>query len=141
MECITKEKKHKKIIIWVLDGVPKFNQIEFYNLELSSNFNLQITWNRPIKNLTNNTLSIKFSHSNVFFQEKTISVNQFRIQYNEVINDIISNMNQKLLIQGFTFKMEKIYIKKISKYISKIFKYIKKKEKKNKNNNNIFHTI
>ena len=72
---------------------------------------MQITWNRPIKNLTNNTLSIKFSHSNVFFQEKTISVNQFKIQYNDVINDIISNMNQKLLIQGFTFKMEKIYIK------------------------------
>ena len=99
---------------------------------LSSNFNLQITWNRPIKNLTNNTLSIKFSHSNVFFQEKTISVNQFKIQYNEVINNIIDNMNKKLLIQGFTFKMEKIYIKKIIKFKSKIFKYIKKKEKKNK---------
>ena len=127
MDCLTKEKKDKKIVIWTLDGSPKFYQIEFNQIEISSNYFLKIIWNRPIKNITNNMISISFSHSNVFFEEKTISTNQFIIQSSEILNDIFLNINKKLLLQGMT--IEKVYPhKKINKYTKKIIKYINKKQ-------------
>ena len=134
MDCLTKEKKDKKIIIWTLDGSPKFYQIEFKTINLSSNYNLKIVWNRPIKGLTTNAITIKFSHSDVFFEEKTVSTTQFIFQSKELIEDLFSEMNKKLLLQGLTIDEYDLKIKKkTNKYIEKIIKYINKKEEKQKN--------
>ena len=137
MDCLTKEKKNRKTIIWTLDGSPKFYQVEFKKIELSSNYNLKIVWNRPIKGVTTNAITIKFSHSNVFFEEKTVSTNQFLIQSEEIIDDIYSDINNNLLLQGLTVEtgIPKI---KMKKYVNKIIKHIRKKtidkEKVTKNN-------
>lgn len=137
MDCLTKEKKNRKIIIWTLDGSPKFYQVEFKEIQLSSNYNLKIVWNRPIKGITTNAITIKFSHSNVFFEEKTVSTNQFLLQSDEIIDDIYSDINNKLLLQGLTVESESPKLK-MKKYINKIIKHIRKrtidKEKTLKNN-------
>ena len=131
MDCLIKEKKSKKIIIWTLDGSPKFYQVEFKELAINSNYNLKIVWNRPIKGITNNALTIKFSHSDVFFEEKTIGVNQFIIQSKDILKSILTDINKKLILQGLTIqKPTKEIDIKMDKYIKKIIKYINKKEKK-----------
>ena len=61
MDCLIKDKKNKRIIIWTLDGSPKFYQIEFNELEIDSNIKLKIAWNRPIKGFTDNMITIKSS--------------------------------------------------------------------------------
>ena len=130
MDCLIKTKKDKKIIIWTLDGSPKFYQVEFNNIELYSNFNLKIIWNRPIKGVTTNSLIIKFSYANVFFEEKTVSVNQFKLEYQEIINTIFKSIKNQLILQGFVLpKQDDVLSKVISKYIKSIFKYIDKKLK------------
>ena len=137
MDCLIKEKKNKKIIIWTLDGSPKFYQVEFQNLEIHSNYNLKIVWNRPIKGITNNAITIKFSHSDVFFEEKTVSVNQFILQHDELLNEIYSNINKKLILQGLTIeKNSKLVLQKINKYAKKVIKYINKKELKKDSKSN-----
>ena len=137
MDCLTKEKKNRKIIIWTLDGSPKFYQVEFKEIQLSSNYNLKIVWNRPIKGVTTNAITIKFSNSNVFFEEKTVSTNQFLLQSDEIIDDIYSDINNKLLLQGLTVESESPKLK-MKKYVNKIIKHIRKrtidKEKLIKNN-------
>lgn len=137
MDCLTKEKKNRKVIIWTLDGSPKFYQVEFKEIQLSSNYNLKIVWNRPIKGVTTNAITIKFSHSNVFFEEKTVSTNQFLLQSDEIIDDIYSDINNKLLLQGLTVESESPKLK-MKKYVNKIIKHIRKrtidKEKVVKNN-------
>tara|TARA_B100000424_G_C22825042_1_gene441082 strand:- start:211 stop:651 length:441 start_codon:yes stop_codon:yes gene_type:complete len=143
MDCLIKEKKNKKVIIWTLDGSPKFYQIEFNELEIDSNIKLKIAWNRPIKGFTDNMITIKLSHSNVFFEEKTVGINQFLIEYPEIIDEIYSNMNRKLLLQGMTV-YKKHNADKTNKYVKKIIKYINKKEskkekRKSKKEQNILH--
>ena len=143
MDCLIKEKKNKKVIIWTLDGSPKFYQIEFNELEIDSNIKLKIAWNRPIKGFTDNMITIKLSHSNVFFEEKTVGINQFLIEYPEIIDEIYSNMNRKLLLQGMTI-YKKHNADKTNKYVKKIIKYINKKEsnkekRKLKKEPNILH--
>lgn len=130
MDCLSKEKKNRKIIIWTLDGSPKFYQVEFKEIQLSSNYNLKIVWNRPIKNVTTNAITIKFSHSDVFFEEKTVSTNQFLLQSDEIINDIYSDINNKLLLHGLTVESESPKLK-IKKYVNKIIKHINKRTKEN----------
>lgn len=134
MDCLIKEKKNRKVIIWTLDGSPKFYQVEFKQLEINSNYNLKIVWNRPIKGITNNALTIKFSHSDVFFEEKTVGVSQFIIQSKEILENIYSEINRKLILQGLTIQKPTSEINnKIQRYINKIIKYIKKKESKKEN--------
>ena len=134
MDCLIKEKKNRKVIIWTLDGSPKFYQVEFKQLEINSNYNLKIVWNRPIKGITNNALTIKFSHSDVFFEEKTVGVSQFIIQSKEILGNIYSEINRKLILQGLTIQKPTSEINnKIQRYINKIIKYIKKKESKKEN--------
>jgi len=130
MDCLTKEKKDRKIVIWTLDGSPKFYQVEFNKIEISSNYNLKIVWNRPIKGITTNAITIKFSHSNVFFEEKTVSTSQFLLQSHEIIDDIHSDINNKLILQGLTVEKNSINLK-IKKYINRIIKHIRKRELKN----------
>ena len=143
MDCLIKDKKNKRIIIWTLDGSPKFYQIEFNELEIDSNIKLKIAWNRPIKGFTDNMITIKLSHSNVFFEEKTVGINQFLTEYSEIIDEIYSNMNRKLLLQGMTV-YKKYNSDKTIKYVKKIIKYINKKEskkekRKSKKEQNILH--
>ena len=147
MDCLIKEKRNKKIIIWTLDGSPKFYQVEFNELEINSNYHLKIVWNRPIKGITTNALTIKFSHSDVFFEEKTIGVNQFMFQPKETLDKIYSEISKKLILQGFTIqKLTPEINNKINKYIKKVIKYINKKndkddKKKIKESKNVIKNI
>jgi hypothetical protein len=133
MDCLIKDKKNKRIIIWTLDGSPKFYQIEFNELEIDSNIKLKIAWNRPIKGFTDNMISIKLSHSNVFFEEKTVGLNQFLTETCEILDNIYANMNRKLQLQGMTI-FKKYNSDKTKHYIKKIIKYINKKEAKKEQN-------
>lgn len=136
MDCLIKEKNSKKIIIWTLDGSPKFYQVEFQPIEITSNYHLKIIWNRAIKGITNNAITIKFSHSNVFFEEKTIGVNQFIIQSKEILEKLFIEINNKLILQGLTIEKKNDAIeRKINKYVNKVIKYIQKKEKSKCKNN------
>ena len=80
------------------------------------------------KNVTTNAITIKFSHSDVFFEEKTVSTNQFLLQSDEIINDIYSDINNKLLLHGLTVESESPKLK-IKKYVNKIIKHINKRTK------------
>jgi|TARA_B100000524_G_scaffold346279_1_gene246210 hypothetical protein len=134
MDCLIKEKKDRKVIIWTLDGSPKFYHIEFKPVEIKSNYLLKIVWNRPIKGITTNTISLKLSYSDIFFEEKTTSTNQFIIESNDVIDECLKNINRKLIFQGLT--SENINSKShnnILKYLKKIIKYIRKKQNKDEN--------
>ena len=102
MDCLIRDRKNRRIVIWTLDGSPKFYQIEFNELEIDSNIKLKITWNRPIKDFTDNMISIKLSHSNVFFEEKTLGINQFLTDTYEILDNIYAKMNSKLQLQGMT---------------------------------------
>ena len=136
MDCLINEKKDRKVIIWTLDGSPKFYQIEFTPFQIKSNYFLKIVWNRPIKGITTNTITLKLSHSDVFFEEKSMSANQFLIQGNDLIFESLNNINKKLILQGLT--TENINSKShsnIIKYIKKIIKYIRKKQNKDENRN------
>ena len=138
MECLIKDKNNKKIIIWTLDGSPKFYQVEFKQFDITSNCSLKIIWNRPIKDITTNALTIKICHSDVFFEEKTISVNQFMIESQEILDALFRDVNNKLILQGLTIeKSNNIVNKKINKYVNKIIKYIKKKNVKKEDINKI----
>ena len=131
MDCLIRDRKNRRIVIWTLDGSPKFYQIEFNELEIDSNIKLKITWNRPIKDFTDNMISIKLSHSNVFFEEKTLGINQFLTDTYEILDNIYAKMNSKLQLQGMTI-FRKYNSDKTKHYINKIVKYINKKES-NKN--------
>ena len=128
MDCLIKEKKNRKVRIWTLAGSPKFYLIEFKPVEIKSNYSLKIVWNRPIKGITTNTISLKLSYSDIFFEEKTTSTNQFIIESNDVIEECLKNINRKLILQGLT--TDTINFNKISDYTKKIIKYIRKKELK-----------
>ena len=69
-----------------------------------------------------------------FFEEKTVGVSQFIIQSKEILENIYSEINRKLILQGLTIQKPTSEINnKIQRYINKIIKYIKKKESKKEN--------
>ena len=72
----------------------------------------------------------------MFFEEKTIGVNQFIIQSKEILEKLFTEINNKLILQGLTIeKRNDIINKKIDKYVNKVIKYINKKEKPSTNYN------
>ena len=129
MDCLIKDKKNKKVIIWTLDGSPKFYQIDFNELEIDSNIILKISWNRTIQ--SENLITIKLSHSSVIFLEKTVGLNHFLSDNLEILNDLYKEMNKKVFLQGMTV-YENYDSNKSNRYIRKIIKYINKKKSKTK---------
>ena len=128
MDCLIKDKKSKKIIIWTLDGSPKFYQVEFNELEIDSNIKLKISWNRSSN--TENIITIKLSHSNVIFLEKTFGLNQFLLEYKLILENLFNDMKLKVSMQGMTIYKD-YNSNKSDRYIRKIIKYINKKKLKN----------
>ena len=59
------------------------------------------------------------------------------MQHDELLNEIYSNINKKLILQGLTIeKNSKLVLQKINKYAKKVIKYINKKELKKDSKSN-----
>ena len=134
MESDIKLKKKYKKTIWSLDNIPKFIIIEFNSKKLSPVYKLIITWNRPVKGFDNNIITIAISYSEIFHEDKKVSIDRFKMEPIELVKDVHNNLNKVILMQGLSIeKFDKNIEKKVNKYTNYVLKYIDKKSKHNKN--------
>jgi hypothetical protein len=133
MESDIENKKKYTKIIWSLDNIPKFIIIQFNPKKLSQIYTLSIDWNRPVKGYENNLITIKISYSGIFFEEKKVSIDRFKMESCELVRDVHNKLNNTILIQGLTIdNYDKNIQKKVLKYNKYVLKYIDKKINKTK---------
>jgi len=133
MESDIKVKKKYKKTIWSLDNIPKFIIIEFYTKKLSPVYKLLITWNRPVKGIENNLITIQISYSDIFHEEKKVSIDRFKLEPNDLVKDVYNKLNKVILIQGLMIEsFDDAVFRKVNKYNRFILKYIDKKLVKKK---------
>ena len=131
MESDIKVRKKYKKVIWSLDNIPRFIIIEFSTKKLSPVYKLVITWNRPAKGIDNNILTIQISYSDIFHEEKKISIDRFRMESDELVKDVYNNLNKVIFIQGLMVEsFDNKVLKKVNRYNRFILKYIDKKIQK-----------
>lgn len=136
MESDIKVKKKYKKTIWSLDNIPKFIIIEFYAKKISPVYKLMITWNRPVKGIENNLITIQVSYSDIFHEEKKVSIDRFKMEPNELVKDVYNKLNKVILIQRLTVEPfdDKVF-SKVNKYNRFVLKYITKKLVKKREKN------
>ena len=133
MESDIENKKKYTKIIWSLDNIPKFIIIQFNPKKLSQIYTLSIDWNRPVKGYENNLITIKISYSGIFFEEKKVSIDRFKMESCELVRDVHNKLNNTILMQGLTIdNYDKNIQKKVLKYNKYVLKYIDKKINKTK---------
>ena len=133
MESDIKVKKKYKKTIWSLDNIPKFIIVEFYTKKFSPVYNLMITWNRPVKGIENNLITIQVSYSNIFHEEKKVSIDRFKMEPCALVKDVYNNLNKVILLQRLMVEpFDNKILKKVNKYNNLILKYIEKKLLKKK---------
>ena len=139
MESDIKLRKKYTKTIWSLDSIPKFIIVEFYTKKLSNVYKLLISWNRPVKGNDSNIISIKISYSDIFHEEKKVSIDRFKMEPNELVKDVYTNLNKLILVQGLMIENFDIKVlNKVTRYNRYILNYINKKlSKKDKKNTDI----
>ena len=134
MESDVQTKKKYKKTIWSLDNTPKFIIVDFNSKKLSPVYNLMVSWNRPVKGIDNNLISIKVSYSDIFFEEKKVSIDRFKLEPNDLVKDVYNKLNKVILLQGLMIEnFDNKILRKVNKYNAYILKYIDKKSKKLEN--------
>ena len=128
MESDIRIKKKYKKTIWTLDNIPKFIIVEFYTKKLSPVYKLTISWNRNVKGIENNIITIQVSYSNIFHEDKKVSIDRFKMEPLELVKDVYNNLNKIILIQGLMIEsFDNKVSRRVNKYNNIVLKYINKK--------------
>ena len=128
MESDIRIKKKYKKTIWTLDNIPKFIIVEFYTKKLSTVYKLTISWNRNVKGIENNIITIQVSYSNIFHEDKKVSIDRFKMEPLELVKDVYNNLNKIILLQGLMIEsFDNKVSRRVHNYNNIVLKYINKK--------------